>query len=197
MNSDSQLIWEAYATANEGALATAGHLALDIGGVVADAATGAGAAFDLTNAIWYAKEGEYLNAAFSLISMIPAIGDAVGKGGKLAVYLAKGAKTVKPMGAAGRVAAKGIAQGRRAVVTAGPKIAKIQQVIKSNKVLIDGALDQANKNKDLQPHVEKIRSALQAFTGESVPPVQPPPQTPIQSPAQAQVAPQMPTPPTA
>jgi hypothetical protein len=172
MVKDSQLIWEAYTTANEGALATTGHLALDVGGVAADLMGGAGAAFDLTNAIWYATEGEYLNAAFSLISMIPAIGDAVGKGGKLAVYLAKGAKVVKPVGAAGRVAAKGIIRGRKAIVTAGPKIAKIQQVIKSNKVLIDGALNQASKNKDLQPHVEKIRSALQAFSGEA--PAQPP-----------------------
>ncbi len=43
MNSDSQLIWEAYSTANEGILNTAGHLALDVGGVVADAGFGAGA----------------------------------------------------------------------------------------------------------------------------------------------------------
>jgi len=194
MNSDSQLIWEAYTTANEGILNTAGHIALDVGGVVADAGFGAGAAFDLTNAIWYATEGEYLNAALSLISMIPVVGDAVGKGGRLAIYLAKAAKTVKPLGATGRVAAKGIIKGRRAVVTVSPKITKIQQAIKSNKGLIDGALDQASKNEKLRPYVGKIKSALQAFTGESVPPMPTPPQTPIQSPAQAQVATQMPAP---
>ena len=215
MNSDSQLIWEAYSTANEGILNTAGHIALDVGGLVAGPVGGAvgslvapgagtavgaaageaiGAGFDLTNAIWYATEGEYLNAALSLISMIPVVGDAVGKGGRLAIYLAKAAKTVKPLGAAGRVAAKGIIKGRRAVVTVSPKITKIQQAIKSNKVLIDGALDQASKNEKLRPHMGKIKSALQAFTGESVPPMPTPPQTPIQSPAQAQVATQMPAP---
>ena len=197
MNSDSQLIWEAYTTTNEGALTTAGHIALDVGGVVADAAYGAGAAFDLTNAIWYATEGEYLNAALSLISMIPVIGDAVGKGGRLAIYLAKGAKVVKSTGTAGRVAAKGIIRGRKALVTVGPKINKIKATIKASRILIDGAFDEASKNKKLQPHVEKMKSALHAFTGEFVPPIQPPPQSPIQSPAQAQTATKMPAPSTA
>ena len=217
MNSDSQLIWEAYTTTNEGILKTAGHIALDVGGLVAGPVGGAvgslvpgagtvagaavgetiGAGFDLTNAIWYATEGEYLNAALSIISLIPIVGDVVGKGGRLAIYLAKGAKVLKSTGTAGRVGAKGIIRGRKAIVAAGPKINMIKTTIKASRALIDGAFDKASKNEKLKPHVEKMKSALHAFTGEFVPPIQPPPQSPIQSPAQAQTATKMPAPSTA
>ena len=66
-------------------LADAGHMALDVGGLV----PGIGEAADLTNAAWYAGQGSYLNAAFSLISMIPVVGDIIGKGGKAGVWLTK------------------------------------------------------------------------------------------------------------
>ena len=57
-----------------------GHLALDIGGLVPVY----GEAADLANAAWLAAKGRYLDAGLSLISMVPVVGDAVGKGGKLA-----------------------------------------------------------------------------------------------------------------
>ncbi len=57
-----------------------GHLALDIGGLVPVY----GEAADLANAAWLASKGQYLDAGLSLISMVPVVGDAVGKGGKLA-----------------------------------------------------------------------------------------------------------------
>ncbi|MDB4490099.1 hypothetical protein N9045_01145 [bacterium] len=62
----------------EGWKRQAGHLALDALGLI----PGPGEAADLANALWYAKEGEYLNSAFSLISMIPEVGDVIGKGAK-------------------------------------------------------------------------------------------------------------------
>tara|TARA_R110000751_G_scaffold45637_1_gene103393 strand:- start:1108 stop:1608 length:501 start_codon:yes stop_codon:yes gene_type:complete len=71
----------------EGFKRQAGHLALDALGLI----PGPGEAADLANALWYAKEGEYLNSAFSLISMIPEVGDLVGKG----------AKNLKRLGGAG------------------------------------------------------------------------------------------------
>ncbi|SED96141.1 hypothetical protein SAMN04487765_0932 [Tenacibaculum sp. MAR_2010_89] len=61
------------------AVSDIGHLALDIAGI-----------FDPTfiadglNASWYAGEGNYSQASLSGISMIPFIGDALGKGGKIA-----------------------------------------------------------------------------------------------------------------
>ena len=57
------------------------HLVLDIAGLV----PGIGEAADLANAALYISKGEYLMAGFSVVSMIPAIGDFVGKGGKVLV----------------------------------------------------------------------------------------------------------------
>ena len=63
-----------------------GHFALDIGGLF----PGVGEAADLANAALYAARGEFLMAALSVISMIPVVGDIVGKGGKLSILLGKG-----------------------------------------------------------------------------------------------------------
>ncbi len=60
-----------------------GHLALDVVGFIPLV----GEAADLTNAAWYAAEGNYLDAGLSLISMIPIVGDVIGKGGKAAKKL--------------------------------------------------------------------------------------------------------------
>lgn len=57
-----------------------GHGALDVAGLVPFI----GEAADLANAAWLASEGQYLDAGLSIVSMIPVVGDIVGKGGKLA-----------------------------------------------------------------------------------------------------------------
>jgi hypothetical protein len=71
------------AIAEDSALETAGHIALDVAGLI----PGWGEPADLANALWYAKEKQYLNSALSLLSMVPEIGDAIGKGAK---YLGQG-----------------------------------------------------------------------------------------------------------
>ncbi|MHC4913568.1 MAG: hypothetical protein ACYTE5_11320, partial [Planctomycetota bacterium] len=75
------------AIAEDSALETAGHIALDVAGLI----PGWGEPADLANALWYAKEKQYLNSALSLLSMVPEIGDAIGKGAK---YLGQGSKLV-------------------------------------------------------------------------------------------------------
>lgn len=60
--------------------ASAGHTLLDVLGLVPVL----GEPADMANAAWYAAEGNYLDAGLSLISVIPVVGDVVGKGGKLA-----------------------------------------------------------------------------------------------------------------
>ena len=75
------------AIAEDNALQTAGHIALDVAGLI----PGWGEPADLANALWYAKEEQYLNSALSLLSMVPEIGDVIGKGAK---YLGKGSKLV-------------------------------------------------------------------------------------------------------
>jgi hypothetical protein len=57
-----------------------GHGVLDVVGVVPLFGEGA----DLVNAAWYAAEGNYLDAGLSVISMVPVVGDIIGKGGKIA-----------------------------------------------------------------------------------------------------------------
>jgi hypothetical protein len=66
----------------EGMATELGHLGLDLVGLI----PGAEAA-DFANMMWYLKEKRYVSAAFSLMSIIPGIGDTAGKGIK---YLGKG-----------------------------------------------------------------------------------------------------------
>ena len=73
------------AIAEEGKLGTLGHVALDVAGFI----PGVGEAADLSNALWYADEGKYFEAILSLISMVPGVGDVIGKGFK---YLSKSGK---------------------------------------------------------------------------------------------------------
>jgi hypothetical protein len=71
------------------------HGLLDVAGIVGDLGFGAGAIFDAANATLYLKEGEYLMAALSALSILPALGDLVGKGTKLGILLSKADKHVK------------------------------------------------------------------------------------------------------
>ena len=98
------------------------HIGLDVLGLI----PGVGEAADLTNAALYAKKGEYLMAALSVIAMIPAIGDAIGKGGKIGSYLSKFG--VKGGGKASAALSKLFAQHM-------PKITKALSSLKSNKLI--------------------------------------------------------------
>lgn len=55
-------------------LAAIGHGALDLLGFI----TGIGAAADVANGLWYAAEGNYVDAAMSFVSAVPGVGDAAG-----------------------------------------------------------------------------------------------------------------------
>ena len=57
----------------------AGHLALDLAGLIPVW----GEAFDAVNAAWLLSKGRNLEALFSAMSVIPVVGDILGKGGKL------------------------------------------------------------------------------------------------------------------
>ncbi len=116
--------------------------------------------------MWYAKKGEYLMAVLSLISVIPVVGDIIGKGTKGAIWLAKGAKAAKSAGTGGRAVAKGIAKGRRAITTVSPKITKAKKAIAANRQVINGVLDKAEQNEKLAPHVAGMRQALDEFQGQ-------------------------------
>jgi CHASE3 domain sensor protein len=83
-------------------LLDAGQVGLDAAGLI----PGVGEIFDGINALVSLVRGDYVNAALSLISMIPAAGDIVGKGGKLAIYLSKLSKQEGRLGKAGQAILK-------------------------------------------------------------------------------------------
>jgi hypothetical protein len=129
-------------TLNEFNLSDAGHLALDAAGIVPFI----GETADLTNAIWYSKQGQYLNAAFSLLSMIPEAGDLLGKGGRVATWIVK--------------------LGPKASVLSRPILEMALQLlkfIKNNKAKIHAAIELAGSNKTLRPFINKINAALESF----------------------------------
>lgn len=73
-----------------------GHDVLDLLGTI----PGVGFVFDGINAAWYVAEGDYFNAACSLVSALPGVGDAVG-------VFAKGGKACKIVGAFHKAGAAG------------------------------------------------------------------------------------------
>jgi len=124
---------------------------LDLAGLI----PGVGEVADAINAVRHATKGEYLMAALSLISFIPTLGDAIGKGGKLALWVTKyGGKA-------------GLKAGQ-AAVEYGPKIKQLKKLIANSKSLIDTVLKEAEKNPSLKEHVPKIKDALNSFVSEEV-----------------------------
>ena len=91
----------------------------------------------------YLRKKDYLFAAFSAISMVPEVGDAVGKGGKTLVGLSKGFK-------------KGSAIAKSIIGT-----------IRSNRGLIDKIFDGLEESdkvpKDIKTSIPKMKSALDVF----------------------------------
>ena len=145
----------------EGVMTDVGHTVLSLAGLI----PGVGEVFDLTNTLWYLRNREYLNAALSLLSCIPVIGDIVGKGTMVANFLAKLSKYMRVSGGIGRVGVKGIAGARRGIVAASPVIMRLQSRLKEHKtqLLIKALFNKAKQHKDLRLHVEKMQGALNAF----------------------------------
>lgn len=129
---------------SEGAAATAGHVLLDLAGLV----PGVGEFADATNAIWYAKEGDYLSAALSLVSLIPIAGDVIGKSGKVAVWVAR-------LGQAGKKA-----------TDAGKYAVKAANWISKNRVIVRKVFEEAGANEKLAQYVGKMETAIDDFVGQ-------------------------------
>lgn len=132
---------------DEGAL----NVVLDVVGLI----PGLGEFADAANAIAYAKQGEYLFAGLSIISMVPEIGDAIGKGGKLAAWVMKT-----------------FPKGAKAAAKYGPDVVKAisnaQKFIKSNKGTIKkifSTLESNEKFKQIHEYIPKIKESLETFLG--------------------------------
>lgn len=119
------------------------HLGLDVCGLI----PGVGEVCDLGNVILYCRKGEWLNAAFSLISTIPELGDLIGKGGKLAVWIEKSSPKLAHF-----------------LTTYGPKIKKIKTLIRDNRDLIEAIFEKVEDSELVRPYIEKLKDALRQFT---------------------------------
>lgn len=132
------------------------NIALDIAGLI----PGIGEAADLANAIDYLKKGDYLFAALSLVSMIPQIGDAVGKGGKLGATLAKKSpKTAKFLAKHGKKFSKHAKQ-------IAQDIKEMREAIIRHEQEINMMIDKLGENEKIKPHIPRIKEALQILTKE-------------------------------
>ena len=160
MNDDLEKLYEdIYMT--EGVGSDIGHVALDIAGLGADFIGGQGGWFDAANAVWYASEKNYIYAALSLISVIPIIGDIIGKGGKYLNMFEKSRKVGAGMYKAGKT--------MKSAKTVG-KIAKIKKSLKNPIVQkqINAVLELASRNEKLAPHVVNMKEALDQFGEDPV-----------------------------
>jgi hypothetical protein len=145
----------------EGILSTAGHAMLSLAGFI----PGVGEFFDLANTLLYLKEREYLNAALSLVSCIPVIGDIIGKGTMVANFLSKLSRYLKTTGTVGRGAVRGITNVRRGVVRASPVIQNLKNKLKERQTqfYIKALFARAEKDERLKPYVGKMKEALNVF----------------------------------
>ena len=135
------------------------NIALDIAGLV----PGLGEPADFINGIDYAMKGDYLFSALSFISMIPELGDAIGKGGKIAIGLSKLGKHGKAATKAGQKATSA-----KKFQQASTTIKKMKTLLRGKKVLINSVFDklEQSENEELQKHLPKVREALDIFIGQ-------------------------------
>jgi hypothetical protein len=149
IESDIEHLWENnnYEQLDEGAkdwLEGAGHVLLDILGAAGDLVTpGAGAVFDMVNMLWYIKKRCWLYAALSAISVLPYLGDLIGKGGKILTIVGKGGQMVKKI--------------KRTIEKYSDKIEEVFDVIESNE----------KSPKTAKNAVPQMRSALKVFAGST------------------------------
>lgn len=132
---------------HEALAADLAHATLDLAGLI----PGYGEPADIANAVWYAVDGEYLLAAFSLISFIPVVGDAIGKGSKWTMWLAKKFP-------------KGMSRVTKLGKAAATSVRNTQKAIIASEGIIEKLFKKAEGNEKLAPHVSNMRKALQAFT---------------------------------
>jgi len=120
------------------------NIVLDVVGLV----PGVGEVADFANAVDYAIKGDYLFSALSLISVIDIIGDAIGKGGKVGVWISKNfPKTAS------------------AIVKYGPEVRKLKEAVTKARPMVDALLTKLEENEKIGEYIPKIKEALNAFMG--------------------------------
>jgi hypothetical protein len=130
------------------------HVSLDIIGLI----PGWGEIADLANTVLYLKNKNYLLAALSVISIIPALGDMLGKSTKFSIYMAKYAK-------AGTTFSKIVDLAK----ISSRQIKTIKLLISTNRVIIDNLFNKIMSSDDrrletVKLYVPNMKEALTVFT---------------------------------
>lgn len=137
------------------------NILLELAGLI----PGYGEVFDAINALDYLRKGMYLFSALSLISVIPVIGDAIGKGGKIAVLLSK-------LGKAGKAVEKGAkwASANKLMFKKGGDWGRdFKRVLRDNENDIDGVFASVADgvgNDELKAGIPMMKQALADFANE-------------------------------
>jgi hypothetical protein len=119
------------------------HTVLDFIGLI----PGWGEWADVLNAAIHAKEGNYLLASLSAISVIPVVGDAIGKGGKVTLKLR-------------RLFPKAMKQVEKYAPEVVKGVRGLRATIQRNKGKIDKLLDLLEEEGHLSEYIDEIRMAI-------------------------------------
>jgi len=157
----------------------AGQLGLDAAGLI----PGYGEVFDGINALVSLVRGDYMGAALSLISMIPTAGDYVGKGGKLALWVAKLAKKEGRLGKIGQFILKNgpklkgslakfskfVVENRRQILVALRTISSLVKQVANDEAdpnsPLGGIAKVVSKSPKLKSIVEKAEPQMSKMSG--------------------------------
>jgi len=148
---------EALASMGEGMFRDAVQTGLDVMGLI----PGIGEFADAANAVIYLSDTppNYLFAGLSIISCIPAIGDLIGKGGKLAIWAEK-AMTRLP-------------KTSRAFVEASRVIKRLKHALYTNSKKIEKAFEalsappkqgEEDRFASIRPYLPQIKEAISIFS---------------------------------
>jgi len=130
-----------------------------VGDILAPATSGAtlaiSTAADSANFVLNILRGKYLQAVLSFISLIPAIGDIVGKGTKIAIWVEKY-----------------LPKAYSAAVKYGPEAIEFAKIVKDNKIKVYLAMKSLEKEFSFfKDHTSKLISAFDKFYSERIEPI--------------------------
>jgi len=141
----------------------AGQLGLDAVGLI----PGLGEAADAVNVLISLLRKDYMGAALSLISMVPVIGDAVGKSGKVALWLSKLAKQQGKLGKAGQFLLKNGPKLKNGLKTFSNVLVKNKVAIKAGLHMLHALVSSAGKPIEEDPNAPPALNAAAKVISKS------------------------------
>ena len=130
------------------------QLTLDAVGALVDPAGGWGAPIDIANALISTYRKDYLGAVFSVISAVPIVGDAIGKGGKAIKWMMENIPTAV-----------------RAYEKYAEPIIKFAKVVGKAKGDVDKMIAGLKANEKLKAHVPQMQAAFDKFYQDIIVPL--------------------------